>query len=43
MLRWTGYDAAAGRGVYQLLPLKRSQTEDLASRWQMEVGVRYAF
>lgn len=44
MLRLTGYDIGAGRGIYQLLPLpEQDQTDDLASRWQVEVGARYAF
>ena len=43
MLRLVGYDATAGRGVYRLqLPALR-QIQDLASRWQMELSVRYLF
>ncbi len=44
ILQLAGYDAGAGRGVYQvpLLPRLR-QAADLASRWQMELSVRYVF
>ena len=43
LLRLTGYDAASGRGIYDLaLPSrKRVQTQD--SRWKAQLGVRYTF
>jgi hypothetical protein len=42
MLRLVGYEESAGRGIYRLqLPLR--QIQDLASRWQMELSVRYVF
>ncbi|PYP77778.1 MAG: hypothetical protein DMD25_08365 [Gemmatimonadetes bacterium] len=44
ILQLAGYDAGAGRGVYQVPPLpKLRQAADLASRWQMELSVRYVF
>lgn len=39
----TGYDAAAERGIYALRLPPRNQVDDLASRWQVELGVRYVF
>ena len=43
MLFLAGYDATAGRGIYRpQLPGFR-QIQDLASRWQVELGVRYIF
>ncbi len=43
MLRLVGYDAAAGRGIYRLqLPALR-QVQNLASRWQIELGVEYRY
>jgi len=38
-----GYDTSAGRGIYEFRLPPRNQVDDLASRWQMEVSVRYAF
>jgi len=38
-----GYDASAGRGVYRLRLPGLRQVQDLASRWQMELSVRYVF
>jgi hypothetical protein len=38
-----GYDATAGRGIYEFRQPPRDQVDDLASRWQMEVSVRYRF
>jgi len=43
MLRLVGYDASAGRGIYRLQLPGLHQIQDLASRWQMELGVRYVF
>jgi hypothetical protein len=43
LLRLAGYDTAGQRGVYQLALPARNQIMDLASRWQAELGVRYAF
>jgi len=44
LLQLAGYDAGAGRGVYQVPQLPRlRQAADLASRWQMELSVRYLF
>jgi len=43
LLQFVGYDATAGRGIYRLLELPRDQLQDLASRWQMELSVRYVF
>ena len=37
------YDTSNGRGIYEFLLPPRNQIEDLASRWQVEVGVRYVF
>jgi len=41
LLRLVGYDAAKGRGVYRLTPLARNQIVPSASRWQVQLGVRY--
>ena len=43
MLRLVGYDASAGRGIYALQLPGLRQIQDLASRWQMELSVRYVF
>jgi hypothetical protein len=43
MLRLTGYDAGGGRGVYQLALPARGEVQDLESRWQAEMSVRYRF
>jgi len=43
MLQLVGYDASAGRGVYRLQLPGLRQIQDLASRWQMELSVRYVF
>lgn len=42
-LRLGGYDASAGRGVYQYVFRGLERVQDLASRWQVEVSVRYVF
>ena len=38
-----GYDTANSRGIYEFVSPPRNQIEDLASRWQMELSVRYVF
>ena len=43
MLRLVGYDASAGRGIYRLQLPGFRQIQDLPSRWQVELGVRYMF
>lgn len=43
MLRLVGYDTSAGRGKYQLQLPGLRQIQDLASRWQLELSVRYVF
>ena len=43
LLALRGYDATNGRGIYELRLPPRNQIEDLASRWQMELSVRYVF
>jgi hypothetical protein len=43
MLLLVGYDASAGRGIYRLQLPGLRQIQDLASRWQVELGVRYVF
>ena len=43
MLRLTGYDTGGGRGIYQLVLPARNEVQDLESRWQAEVGMRYVF
>jgi hypothetical protein len=43
LLSLVGYDASAGRGIYRpQLPGFR-QIQDLASRWQTELSLRYVF
>src|SRR2546427_5362009 len=43
MLSLVGYDASAGRGIYRLQLPGLRQIQDLASRWQMELSLRYVF
>jgi hypothetical protein len=45
LLRLSGYDAAAGRGVYTLnLPVKNAVTlNSIGSRWVFQLGARYVF
>lgn len=43
LLVQTGYDTSAGRGIYAFRQPPRGQIDDLASRWQVELGVRYTF
>jgi hypothetical protein len=43
LLFLSGYDVNAGRGVYRYLPIGFRQLQDLASRWQLELGARYSF
>ena len=43
LLRLVGYDPSAGRGIYRLQLPSLGQIQDLASRWQMEVSLRYLF
>lgn len=43
LLRLVGYDTAAGRGIYRLQLPAIDQVQDLASRWQVELGLRYIF
>ncbi|HEV8509284.1 MAG TPA: hypothetical protein VGQ48_02405, partial [Gemmatimonadales bacterium] len=43
LLRLVGYDASAGRGIYRPQIPALGQIQDLASRWQVELSVRYAF
>ncbi len=43
MLRLAGYDSSGGRGVYLLSLPARNEVQDLESRWQAEIGVRYVF
>lgn len=42
-LRLVGYDASAARGVYQYVFRGLRRVQDLPSRWQGEVSVRYVF
>ena len=45
LLQLVGWDAVNGRGIYQLpksLPA-RGMVDDFASRWRMQLGVRYVF
>ncbi len=43
LLNLRGYDVGAGRGLYSLMDPPKRQIEDLPSRWQMELSVRYVF
>jgi hypothetical protein len=38
-----GYDTSRGRGIYEFRLPPRGQVDDLASRWQIEIGMRYRF
>jgi len=42
-LRLVGYDTSAERGVYQYIFRGLRQVQDLPSRWQVELSVRYVF
>ena len=42
-LQLVGYDAANGRGIYDYLFRGARRIQDLESRWQMQVGLRYVF
>jgi hypothetical protein len=42
LLLLTGYDAAAGRGVYRFLPRTPATADPGASRWRMQLGARLA-
>jgi hypothetical protein len=42
-LQLVGYDATAGRGVYDYVFRGARRIQDLESRWQMQLGLRYAF
>lgn len=41
--RLVGYDTSAGRGVYQYVFRGLRHVQDLASRWQVELSIRYVF
>jgi carboxypeptidase family protein/TonB-dependent receptor-like protein len=43
MLRLRGYDAARGRGRYELALPPRRQLRDFESRWRMQLSLRYTF
>jgi len=43
LLKLVGWDTANGRGVYKLELPRRGVVEDLASRWRIQLGARYAF
>jgi hypothetical protein len=43
LLSLSGYDAVNGRGIYRDQFPGFRQLQDLASRWQMELGARYIF
>lgn len=38
LLQLVGYDAAKGRGVYELAPVYRRQVDLEASRWRLQLG-----
>ena len=42
-LQLVGYDTANGRGVYDYLFRGARRIQDLESRWQMQLGLRYVF
>ncbi len=43
LLTLRGYDTTNGRGIYEVRMPPRGQLDDLASRWQIELGARYVF
>jgi len=43
LLALRGYDATNGRGIYELRVPPRNQIDDLASRWQVELSLRYVW
>jgi len=42
-LRLDDYEGSRQRGVYSINPPNLRRSQNLASRWQMELGLRYAF
>ena len=42
LLSIVGYDAATGRGIYRVQPPGFRRVQDPASRWQLELSVRFA-
>ena len=43
LLRLRGYDTVNGRGIYEPFLRDVRAVQDLQSRWQVELGVRYVF
>jgi hypothetical protein len=43
LLELKGYDAAAGRGIYQFLPRRTAAASYVDSRWRMQLGARLGF
>jgi hypothetical protein len=43
LLELTGYDDAAGRGIYRLIPVERSAVSNEVSRWRIQLGVRFNY
>jgi len=43
LLQLVGWDAARGRGIYRFVSPPRGVVDDVASRWRVQLGARYAF
>jgi hypothetical protein len=43
LMAFLGYDAAGGRGVYELLPVARREIDREASRWRLQLGATISF
>lgn len=43
LLNLVGYDEANGRGIYTFLPPERREFQVESTRWQMQLGAKYAF
>ena len=43
LLRLVGYDPSTERGVYEVVTPARNRIQELQSRWQLQLGLRYSF
>lgn len=43
LLQLVGYDETNGRGIYEVLRIDRNARDNEATRWRLQLGVRYSF
>jgi len=43
LLELNGYDDGAGRGIYSLIPVERSEVANDISRWRIQLGARFNY